>query len=88
MTRVDCPVCGASLKVPESAAGKRVMCPKCQAQFTTPASVSVVAAAEEGFPGWAAAPAPEPVAPAAVARGAPWGINRECGPTLPTTALP
>jgi DNA-directed RNA polymerase subunit M/transcription elongation factor TFIIS len=35
---VVCPVCTARLKVPDSAAGKRLQCPKCEESIPVPRS--------------------------------------------------
>jgi len=67
--QLTCPGCGATLRIPASAAGRQGKCPTCQAVFTVP-EVSAPAAAPV-----AAAPAP-PAAPAAAPSAAVPGAIR------------
>src|SRR4051794_4738742 len=62
MPIIPCPSCGTKLKVPESAAGKKVACPSCKQVVTVPAMP----------PGPAASgPSPPPAPPGAASTSRP-----------------
>ena len=47
MAVIKCPECGKTLKVSDSAAGKRVRCPGCKNPFDVPADAPVLEVVEE-----------------------------------------
>ncbi|MFB3894377.1 MAG: hypothetical protein ACE15C_20425 [Phycisphaerae bacterium] len=68
MPNINCPLCGAALNLPESAAGKEVACGICKGRFTAPALPAVqptpgfAPQQGAGAPLMAPPPLPEPYA--------------------------
>ena len=56
----DCPECGAPVKVPDAAAGKKVRCPDCKTAFAPPAGAARPEKATAKAAPKAAARPPEP----------------------------
>lgn len=90
MPMINCPTCGAGLKVPEGMGGRKARCNKCQSVFTIPAGAGPAPAPVPAAPEMRMAPpasrAMPAMAPAAPLPTAP--LPRTGPPPVPAMPLP